>query len=332
MFPSNQPDSPLYSPAKPRTIEAYRTLGVSLANRLAPGQSASAAAVAAAFVANAKAGVWAKATVRLYKAALLEHLKQLGASPMVLSPLNILEPVEKVGPKETSSRKLQNISAEDISSLLARLRTGQGKRGTTPRAAQVADLFEATLIFGLRPVEWATAELTTVINKAEVADPNFSATHLLIVNNAKHNASRGNGPVRHIYARITVEQSEVVLRAIQTAFHHQHDWKRHYEHMDNALKWATKKLWPRRKRHPSFYTARHQCIANAKAAQAPPGDMAAIFGHVSDQTARKHYSAKRNGDKNCHMLCASLVSLQSVRAMGLTIRASMDAESELGKH
>ncbi len=48
-------------------------------------------------------------------------------------------------------------------------------------------------------------------------------------------------------------------------------------------------------KRPTLYSTRHQCIANAKAGDKEPHEIAGFFGHASIRTNRDHYGKKAHG-------------------------------------
>lgn len=308
--------------ATAETRAAYAQAGALLARRwLGADRAEDAALLCATFINRAKERMYSTATLRLYREQVLAYVATLGATPALVAAVRSLH-VGFYGSRQgrTSGLKLQRISQMDVQALMAHLR----REGASEISTQAADMFEASLMFGLRPVEWASAELEVLIPQwlsdvVDLSPADEPPTHRLLVRNAKHNLVRGNGETRLIYAKLTVEQASTVVRCIDNARCKGQQWRSWYKQLANALYYAAHTLWPRRKRVPCFYTARHQCIADAKSSGSEARVLAAIFGHASDWTARKHYSRKINGDKNRCLVRASRVSLLGVRNQSLTM-------------
>lgn len=306
--------------ARPETVAKYQQDGLRLAQRWCGTSGAGRVPdVVHAFEQRAKAGRYATSTLRLYREQIMAHIRVLGASPDMLTfMLNFDCALYGVEGKRTSALKLQKISPEDVDALLRHIRGSEGQPYSVV-AGEAADLFESILLLGLRPVEWTGARMRPYLSSDSsdlVADN--EPTHRLSVRNAKHNAARGNGDERVIYARLTFTEAQLLERVIAMGARERENWPGFYKRLASALSYAGHSLWPRRKSVPSFYTARHQCMANAKVS-ASPVEVAAIFGHASDMTARKHYSHTRNGDKKMHILSASRLSLNAVRNQSHTI-------------
>jgi len=296
------------------TQQKYRLAGAVLAQRwCGVDEMGNATMVCAAFAGRARTGRYATSTLRLYREQVLAYVRTLPHEAAQVAAVRNM-PLGRYGVNSdrTSAKKLQRISQEDAQAL----RLHMSRDVTSEIATMAGAFFEAGLMFGLRPVEWCSAKLEVFeagwSHDVSAVD-GLSPTHRLTVLNAKANSLRGNGVTRSIYSELTIEQASLVLTVIAWATERQEDWELWYKRLTNALYYGARSLWPRRKRVPSFYTSRHQCIANAKASDAPPNELAAMFGHASDWTARKHYSGKINGDKSRHMIRASRVSLEGVR-------------------
>lgn len=303
------------------TQRKYREAGAVLAQRWCGLDGMlNPALVCAAFAGKAKSKVYSVATLRLYRQQVLAYVRTLDPDPATVQAVEMLH-LHRCASDEakTAGRKMQSVKAKDAQALLAFLKRADG----TDMGRIAGDFFEAGLMFGLRPVEWVNAQLDVcepgTAGDAITRDGDPEPTHKLQVVNAKANNVRGNGHGRVIYAFLNVEQAEVVLRVIAWARENALVWPGAYKSLANALYYGGHALWPRRSRVPCFYTARHQCIANAKAAGGEPNELAAMFGHASDWTARKHYSRATNGDKNKYMIRASRISLREVRNQTLTV-------------
>lgn len=320
--------------AKPETIARYVRDGRVLAVRwLGVTRASDPAAVVAAFLSSAKTRRYASSTLGLYKAQILAYLRSLNATPAVLNTIQNFDAAPLASSeRRTSGLKLQKISQVESRCLLDHMRSFHSESASPSEVWLVtADFWEATLILGLRPVEWTQATIRPAMPiDAEDVVGVAQVTHRIDVVNAKHNAARGNGETRTIYAQLTFEQAKLLQSVITIGNHEKDGWRSFYKSMSNALRYSASVLWPRRKRLPSFYTARHQAIANAKASGELPNILAAVFGHASDMTARKHYSRARNGDKNLHTIYASRLSLARVRNQALTSALESPAALESG--
>ncbi len=302
--------------ASEATLSAYELTGARLARRmsLACG-SVDWSDVVAQFLVSG--GSWSQRTFRLYKAALQHHLTINGAPPSLIKTLRDASSKDCAKrSKATSGGKSKKVSGSDRLLMLSALRA----RGTDS-ALLAADYFEAGLVVGPRPVEWVGASLV-ILGESRSLDAPASGTHQLTLPNAKHDSSgvRGNGPTRTVYLTLATHEAAVIARVIANANSHSGDWDQHYARLRSALRYTGLQLWPRRNKIPCFYTTRHQSQADAKASGRRPNEIAAMFGHASDNTSTQHYARSSQGDKNMYKLAPSAVSLSKVRNQKATQR------------
>lgn len=292
------------------TSDTYAAKGMKLAEKLGKqAGSTDPSIIAALFLASAKR--YTQRTFRLYKAQLIEHMTRQNVAPgviKVLADASSKDCAKKGGPG-TSGSKAKKISQVDRDLLLARLR----KSGSAT-SSLAADYFEAGLLIGPRPAEWAGAELDVVSSQRPIDAP-ATATHLLKLHNAKRdvNGVRGNGDFRLVYASLTPGEAALIARVIGDATTNEDSWETHYNRLRVSLFHAGKMLWPKRSKIPCFYTTRHQAQADAKASGMKLNEIAAVYGHASDNTSTNHYARKSSGDKNMCKVAPTAVSLARVR-------------------
>ena len=295
------------------TQSIYLREGEALANRLSKAlKSTDSSAVVAEFLAHADR--FSQRTFRRYKACLSAHLKNAKASPSVLRKLDLASSKELAKrSKKTSGKKAKTVNAPDQVLLLAALRARKGKTAQT-----AADYFEAGVIAGPRPIEWLGAQLS-VIDKSPMDAP-AGTTHSLTFVNAKRdiNEVRANGISRDMYLELSANEAAVFARVIQDANLHREQWGKHYSRMRGVLRYTGKTLWPKRNKVPCFYTTRHQSQANAKASGKPLNEIAAIYGHASDNTPTQHYAHASQGDKKLYKVSPTALSLARVRNQKVT--------------
>lgn len=300
---------------RPGTSDTYSKQGARIARQLSDEiGSTDSSVIVAAFI--ARGGRYSQRTFRVYKACLLQHLAIQGAPPSVIRLLNEASSKDcaKKGGANTSGGKSKKVSATDRSLLLDALRSSGSKS-----AGLAADYFEAGLILGPRPVEWVHSAFE-VLPQLPPVDAPSGATHVVHFRNAKRdeNEIRGNGEVRSLYVTLTTAEAALVARVIGDANDHATDWATHYNNLRAALRYAGRKLWPRRKSVPCFYTTRHQSQADAKASGKRLNEIAAMFGHASDNTSTQHYARATQGDKNMCKVAPTALSLARVRNQAAT--------------
>ena len=232
--------------------------------------------------------------------------------------------------KNTSAKKLKAFPDEAVDILMETARTGK-----SPSLLRALLFIRANLYVGLRPVEWFGANLIEYQHRNAFGEPKHRSdgtvetSPALEVTNAKHSSIRGNGDKRTILLDTLNE------RQIQ----HLHQWIQ----LVNELKSEELMLLPEaainRKIYgslqrairsvlssaewngemPTIYSTRHQAVANARADGQTQQEIAALFGHSSTNTARRHYGKKYAGYSGRSMRAAP----ESILAVRSTVTARL---------
>lgn len=195
--------------------------------------------------------------------------------------------------QRTSGSKAKGVSVEAQTAVLAVLETMHGRGAGTARL--LADMLVGSLATGLRPGEWATAELVVLADEPA-----------LVVQNAKATNGRACGAERTILvdelsqgAVACIERVICFMRreattedALQRALSRQRSLLRSVrnraaEGLTGRAKVQCLKL--------CLYSCRHQLVADAKSSDAPSRLTAALVGHASPETAAEHYGRKSQG-------------------------------------
>lgn len=251
---------------------------------------------------NHREGAYTKNTWRLYKAAVLYGLRTYHSE--YTEAIDQLEATSDAGlPKHSEltsglkAKKVPNLAFEVLTrALLSRARTNHTHAG-----AMLA-VFQATILTGLRPNEWA---------HAMVGGHQQTGRKALKVKNSKHSNGRANGQARDIFIdKLSVKELAIIERAIAAFRDSQTD-----DAVEDRLKQLRKELYntklailknPRTSpeiktslKGVSLYSCRHQFVADAKRSLAHtpegPAILAALLGHNSADTAPKHYGKARCG-------------------------------------
>jgi integrase len=210
-------------------------------------------------------------TFRLYRAALAFYYDHHGKEGDLIRNTSHDRDCVKAKHGLTSSRKKKYIPQKSAGRLVSLLRNHGGKWGDF-----TADVFQATLSCGLRPIEWNTAKL--------VGDR-------LCIQNAKATNGRGNGPVRTLilHAEAADQASKVIDRIKRLP--RGVNW---HNAVRVTLRTVRMQYYP--KSQYTLYTARHQFSANAKASESRRR-VADLMGHRSVDTAAVHYGRRVSGWK-----------------------------------
>jgi hypothetical protein len=185
-------------------------------------------------------------------------------------------------PKRTSAWKDKSPSDERLEQL---------QNCLTLHDAQAAAFLSATLLTGLRPIEWCAARLVHVGDRA-----------VLFVRNAKKTNGRAHGNARRLWFDGQNFQQARAVRTTIAVF--RIAWKNDgydalLERMQRAFRRAAETLWPRQRRTITPYSARHAFAARVKLVYAPE-EIAALMGHGVDTTASSHSGRRRKKTAGRH--------------------------------
>lgn len=259
-------------------------------------------------------------TWRVYKAAALWGLERY--RDFDEHAIERLTPIGSGGlparSQRTSGSKAKGVSVEAQTAVLAVLDTKHGRGAASARL--LADMFVGSLATGLRPREWATAELVMFTDEPAA----------LVVQNAKATNGRACGAERTIFvdklsqgAVACIERVICFMRreattedALQRALSRLRSLlrsvrKRAAEGLTGPAKVQCLKL--------CLYSCRHQLVADAKSSDAPSRLTAALVGHATPETAAEHYGRKSQG-RSPLIVRPSLETIAAVRDVAVRRR------------
>jgi integrase len=174
-------------------------------------------------------------------------------------------------PLLTSARKAKSPKSDQLEKLQIRLELDN----------KIAAAFlKATLLAGLRPIEWTSASLDSVGDHWR-----------LRVQNAKATNARSHGEFRTLwFDRLDFQQVMAVKQTISSfkAANARSAVTNLEEKIERAFRSANNALWPKRKKSITPYSARHVFAARVKLAYRSE-EVAALMGHADDRTAFHHY-------------------------------------------
>lgn len=243
-------------------------------------------------------------SVRQYRAAITFGLDQLAKNEPhlrveVVEALRLLDssrqhetvstPARKtksVAPLRTSSSKAKAVSDRDFDRIIA--------AAPFYRSQYTDDLvasMRANILPGLRPIEWHGTKITIA-----------GDTLIMIVPNGKNTNERAHGETRTLIfeeidplsRRYLIEWNERVNAMTFEAY------ETLLTRIEERMRVITRRLFPRRKFHPTPYSIRHAVSARLKqhymgtAKTRDERDLgaaivAALMGHAADDTASHHY-------------------------------------------
>ena len=221
--------------------------------------------------------------------------------------------------QKTSARKIKNVPAPAWKALQTALavRAAAGYK----YAKGLLSVLHATLLTGLRPIEWCFSE---IVSETETNRP------ILKIRNSKHTNGRANGEYRELYLdELTEHQVDHIKAAIECcridasatdveigkaaasrelALKHELESAR-----DSTLPKSGKAM-----SSITLYSFRHQFIADAKATFSDPVIIAAMAGHKSTSTAFTHYGKRKNASGTIKVT-PTIASIEAV----LTVHAEL---------
>ena len=250
-----------------------------------------------------------KATLRQYKAVIVRHIDALHGEEdperkSLHDALSSIRPViDKSRPPRTSAKKLKRAPLEDVRRLLMHLDENRNRHG---RAKALIVWIRAALLTGLRPKEWQGSKVVAVNRE--------SGTLSLEVINAKNSNGRANGPTRTLHlSRLTQGEIDIVCAQVNIAEATGDGWMRYEHRCCELMRYACRKIWPRREKNLTLYSLRHQVAANIKAAGMSREEVAAIMCHANDVTAGTHYARRVCGDASVVKVGADPKNVSTVR-------------------
>jgi len=211
-----------------------------------------------------------------------------------------------VNSKNTSSKKAKAFPDEVFDMLM--------NEAFTSGSESLLDsliFIRVNLFLGLRPVEWLNARIINYQHRNALGEhifqPDGSAkiSPALEVLNAKHSTVRGNGHMRIILLDSIddegiryIQQWIGLISKLKTdrlmSLSEEEIYKKIYGSMQRTIRRVLIKAgWQGQK--PTLYSTRHQAVANARADGLTEKEIAALFGHSSTNTARRHYGKKIAG-------------------------------------
>jgi integrase len=231
------------------------------------------------------------ATWRTYKAFALYVLK--ANFPENHQAYETLKGVGSAGLATTSARtsgqKKKSVPKSEWDQLQAtlRLRADRGHQ----HAQGLLDTLSATLLTGLRPNEWCFSHLATHESTGRL---------VMHVRNSKHSNGRANGEARELFIdELTPTELATVKAAIQYCTANDETAAEKIQlALKNELDTARDVTLASTKKAGSsitFYSFRHQFIADAKLTFEDPVTISALAGHSSTKTAFEHYGKRRDG-------------------------------------
>lgn len=178
-----------------------------------------------------------------------------------------------------AAKKLKKFPDEDFELVYKEL---NGDAGEISQA--LLDWLRAGIWLGLRPSEWKDAELIEI-----------EGIKSIVVQNAKLGNGRAHGKTRTlVMSKMNEEEIAIVLRHLERTkkWESAGIYRKMNQSCASKLQYTVRKIWPKRRKHLTLYSARHQFVADAKSSGISLSEMAALMGHSVDNTATIHYGRR----------------------------------------
>jgi hypothetical protein len=228
-------------------------------------------------------------TWRFYKSSVVYYLENYEDAQAAIEAMEYIKEVTSSGAltttERTSSLKLKKITFEDWLKLDTYLKAHNQKWHGALRA-----WLRSSVITGLRPIEWK--------NSLFFSHEGQPALKIL---NAKATNGRGNGESRTLLLKdVSDDDLKIIKEHLNNVrkFVGMDEYEYFYRGCAISLYKACRRCWPKRKRHITLYSTRHQFTANAKSSGFSRLAIAAMMGHAVDITASIHYGKKVAGNES----------------------------------
>ena len=187
---------------------------------------------------------------------------------------------------KTSAMKEKKLPEEHFEKISAYLQFGSRSK----LAPLLIEWMQATLLTGLRPIEWRATDIDTFV------DDNGKKWTWLYVLNAKATNLRANGKVRTIDISDLDESNINLIRKMSSnglRWYEDGVYDTMQSQVSQLLYTTNEKLFPNKAKTYALYSCRHQFIANMKSLMEPE-EVSALSGHAVTKTAITSYGKKRS--------------------------------------
>lgn len=201
----------------------------------------------------------------------------------------LINPVTKPGssiPRKPKPSSIRKVSNDDTNVLFKHLRTA----GHNDEAAALV----LANFLGVRPCEMRTI---TVIG------------HEVTIIGGKKSAQLNRGADRTVY----IENAKV-LKTVKLAAKIMAQCERSDAAIRDRFRKECRELWPRRKKHPTLKSFRHNFNSVMKAVGGDPKTRAYIMGHQSEESQSVYGDRRSGGNKSLYVSPAAGMDLSKIRA------------------
>ena len=240
-----------------------------------------------------------RATWALYKEALLEHFADINASEAGRE----LEQIDATGCKPRGRRgdgsaRTSGLKAKFVNQAAYRKVDAYLKEADAMYDYALRGFIDATLLTGLRPVEWAGTRLEQgqdcpVLKVRNAKYRRGPETDKAFIRNRAHGEWRTLRLIGLTKTELAI--IEFHLDSVKPHIQDERQWDAFYGHIRRRLTKVNNRVVRQRKHRFSLYSCRHQFCANAKSDNVPVTEIACLMGHLSEATCVIRYGKKTCG-------------------------------------
>lgn len=240
-----------------------------------------------------------RATWSLYKAALLDHFADINASEAGRE----LEQIDSAGCKPRGRRadgsaRTSGLKARFVNQAAYRKVDAYLKEADAMYDVVLRGFIDATLLAGLRPVEWTHARLSPgpdcpVLRVKNAKYRRGAETDKAFIRNRAHGEWRTLRLVGLTETELAI--IEFHLNSVKPHSQTEAGWDAFYLSIRRRLAKVNKMVIRQRQHRFSLYSCRHQFCANAKSDSVPVTEIACLMGHLSEATCVIRYGRNTRG-------------------------------------
>lgn len=208
--------------------------------------------------------------------------------------------------KKTSANKAKRLLDDDCDRLVALTLLSRSSH-----AQALVEYLHAARLTGLRPCEWPSVQMESTPSQT-----------ILVVKNAKESDARAHSPTRAlIFTELPASHQRMLDRWLARV-RDTEDYPALQQALGKLIHSMARRAFPRRKKHPTLYCARHEFTARIKRHYLDlcadkfeaMAIVAALLGHATDATASEHYARpERIGGRKFPVPGANPVEIAKIR-------------------
>lgn len=287
---------------KPITLQKYRTRAQNFYVNCCGGHDPNSAQICAALLARCQA--YRPNAFSTLKSALAHDQTARGNSQAAQAIRALVNPVTAPGSaliKKPKPRSIRSVSEEEFKELLGHLRTVE----CFDEACSIVLAF----YLGVRPCEMRT--ITVQGNQVSIIGGKKSA------------------PLHRGADRTLTIDTPYVLNSVKIAAQWMSECERSNTAIRDRLRKECRALWPRRTKHPTLKSFRHQMGSNLKASGESDETVAYIMGHQSTESVSVYGNRRSGANGRIYVKAVGTADLSKVRKPKQTV--ALDKGKVIGR-